>query len=264
MELYDAILYRKSTRKYSQESMTDEQLQAVRGIIDTAERLYNNIDMRVHLIEHGQGIHELLPGIIGGYGKVRAPYYLIVTSEEKEGYLQNIGYTLQGVVLGLTALGLATCWLGGSIKDSPLKSIIDIPEGQVPLLMIAFGYPEKGKSPIRRSSSEAKRKDVSEITSGTMDITWSRIISAIRLAPSSVNTQPWRFVFKDGKVHVYSAKSGNFITRHFLDPLKLVNVGIALCHAMVAARHFSRNIRFTKYPSAESKEYEYVTTIIEV
>ncbi|MHB1393427.1 MAG: nitroreductase family protein [Clostridia bacterium] len=97
-----------------------------------------------------------------------------------------------------------------------------------------------------------------------MDITWSRIISAIRLAPSAVNTQPWRFVFKDDKVHVYSTKPGNFITRHFLGSLNLVDVGIALCHAMVAARHFSRNIRFTKHPSAESKEYEYVTTIIEV
>lgn len=264
MELYDAIIYRKSTRKYSAQSLTDEQLQAVRGVVDTAERLYNNIDLRIHLIENGQKIHELLPGIIGGYGKVKAPYYLIITSEEKEGYLQNIGYTLQGVVLRLTTMGLATCWLGGNIKNNQMRSTIDVPEGQVPQLMIAFGYPEKGKSPFRRSSSEAKRKDVSEITSGTMDITWSRIISAIRLAPSAVNTQPWRFAFKEGKVHVYSVKSGNFLMRHFLDPFNFIDVGIALCHAMVAARHFSRNIRFTKDPSTVSKEYEYLTTIIEV
>ena len=264
MKLYDAIIFRKSTRKYSPERLPDDQLQAVRGIVDTAERLYNNIDMRIHLVENGRRIHELLPGIIGGYGKVKAPYYLIVTSAEKEGYLQNIGYTLQGMVLRLTTMSLATCWLGGNIKHNLLEGIIDIPEGQVPKLMIAFGYPEKGKSPLRRSSSEAKRKDVSEITSGTLDITWSRIISAIRLAPSAANTQPWRFVFKDGKVHVYSTKSGNFVMKHFLGSLNLVDVGIALCHAMVAARHFSRKIRFTKDPSAVSKEYEYLTTIIEV
>ena len=264
MELYDAIIYRKSTRKYSAESLNDELLQAVRSIVDTAEKLYNNIDIKIHLVEGDQKIHDLLPGIIGGYGKVRAPYYLIVTSAEKEGYLQNIGYTLQGVVLKLTTLNLATCWLGSSIKKSLLKDIIDIPEGQIPQLMIAFGHPEKGKSPLRRSSSDAKRKDVSEITSGTMDITWSRIISAIRLAPSAVNIQPWRFVFNGGKVHVYSAKAGNLIKRHFLGSLNFVAVGIALCHAMVASRHFSRNIRFTKDPSAISKEYEYITTIIEV
>jgi nitroreductase len=264
MELYDAIIYRKSTRKYSPEGLTDECLQAVRSIVDTAERLYNNIDMRIHLVENGQKIHSLLPGIFGGYGKVRAPYYFIITSEEKEGYLQNIGYTLQGVVLKLTTMGLATCWLGGNIKNNLLDGIVDITEGQVPQLMIAFGYPEKGKSPLRRSTSEAKRKDVSEITSGSMDITWSRIISAIRLAPSAVNTQPWRFVFKDGKIHVYSAKSSNFIMKHFLHTLNFVDVGIALCHAKVAAQHFSRNIRFTKCPSVLNKEYEYITTIIEV
>lgn len=264
MELYDAILYRKSTRKYSSESIDSELLQTIRGIADTAERLYSNIDMKIHIVEGSQKIHDLLPGIIGGYGKVKAPYYFIVTSEEKEGYLQNIGYTLQGVVLKLTALNLATCWLGSSIKKSLLEAIIDIPDRQVPQLMIAFGHPEKGKSPFRRSSSGAKRKDLSEITSGTMDITWSRIISAIRLAPSAVNVQPWRFVFNGGKVNVYSVRAGNLLQKRFLGSLNLVSVGIALCHAMVAARHFSRNIRFTKDPSAVSNEYEYVTTIIEV
>ncbi len=264
MELYDAIIFRKSTRRYSQERLPDEQLQAVRSIVDTAERLYNNIGMRIHIVEDGQRIHELLPGIIGGYGKVKSPHYLIVTSAEKEGYLQNIGYTLQGIVLRLTTMCLSTCWLGGSIKHNLLEGIIDIPDGQVPRLMIAFGYPEKGKSALRRSSSEAKRKDVSEITSGTMNITWSRIISAIRLAPSAANTQPWRFVFIDGKIHVYSSRTGNFVMRHFLGSLNLVDVGIALCHTMVAARHFSRNIRFTKDSSAVSKENEYITTIIEV
>ncbi len=264
MELYDAILYRKSTRKYSQESFNNELLQTVKSIVDNAERLYNNIDMKIHLLEGGQKIHDLLPGIIGGYGRVKAPYYLIITSEEKEGYLQNIGYTLEGVVLKLTTLNLATCWLGSSIKKNFLKDIINIPEDQEPQLMIAFGHPEKGKSPFRRSSSDAKRKDVSEITSGTMDITWSRIVSAIRLAPSAVNVQPWRLFFNSGKVHVYSVKTGNPITKHFLGSLNLVDIGIALCHAMVASRHFSRNIQFTKDLSAINKEYEYVTTIIEV
>lgn len=262
MELYDAILYRKSTRKYSQESLNSGQLQAVRSIIDNAERLYNKIDMKIHLMEDGRKIHDLIPGIIGGYGKVKAPCYLIITSEEKGGYLQNIGYTLEGVVLGLTTLNLATCWLGSSIKKDFLKDIIDIPKGQEPQLMIAFGHPEKDRSPFRRSSSDAKRKDISEITSGTMDITWSRIVSAIRLAPSAVNVQPWRLVFDGSKVHVYSAKTGNPLMKHFLGSFNLVDIGIALCHAMVAARHFSRNIQFVNDMSAVSKEYEYVTTII--
>lgn len=264
MELYDAIIYRKSTRKYSREGLTDEQLQAVNSIIDASERLYNNISMKIHLVKDGRQIHDLLPGVIGGYGKVRAAHYLIITSEEKEGYLQNIGYTLQGVVLGLTAMNLATCWLGAKIKAVLLNGIIDLPEGHAPQLMIAFGLPEKGRSPFRRSSSEAKRKDIAEITSGSMDITWSRIMSAIRLAPSAVNLQPWRFVFKDGKVHVYSARAGNFLTKHFLSSLNLVDIGIALRHAVVASKHFSRNIRFTKDPSAVIKEHEYITTIIEV
>lgn len=264
MELFDAISIRKSTRKYSRKSLGEDLLQSVRSIIDGSERLYSNIAMKVHLVEGSEKVHGLMPGIIGGYGKVKAPYYLIVTSEEKEGYLQNIGYSLQWVVLGLTSLNLATCWIGGCIEYDLLKNIIDIPEGQVPQLMIAFGNPAEGRSPFRQDPSKAKRKNLAEITEGTMDITWSRIVSAIALAPSAANAQPWRFVFSNGKVHVYSAIARSMILKHFIDSSCLIDVGIALCHAVIAARHFSRNIRFTKDIPAEVKGYEYVTTIIEV
>ncbi|HYE84310.1 MAG TPA: nitroreductase family protein [Clostridia bacterium] len=264
MELYDAIIYRKSTRKYSFESLSEEHLQAIRDFIASPERLYKNIDMKLHLVEDGRKLHAFLPGIIGGYGKVKAPYYIIVTSEEKEGYLQNIGYTLQGVVLRLTAMNLATCWLGSCPEYNVLKKVIDIPEGHIPQLMLAFGHPAEGSTPFRRNPSDVKRKDLSKITSGAMDITWSRIVSAISLAPSAANTQPWRFVFGSGKIHVYSAGASNPILRRFLGSRSLIDVGIALCHAMIAARHFSRDIRFTKDSATLVKDYEYVTTIIEV
>lgn len=264
MELYDAINFRKSTREYSPESIGNESLQVVRGIIDNTERLYNNIEMKIHLVENGQEIHNMLPGIIGAYGRIRAPHYLLVTSEEKEGYLQNIGYALQGVVLMLTTIGLATCWLGANIKNSPLLSTVDIPEGQLPQLMIAFGNPAEGKSPFRENPSDAKRKTLQEIASGNMDVTWRSIAEAIRLAPSGVNAQPWRLVFGNGKVHVYSVLPGNPILRHFMGSLNLIDSGIALCHAMISARHFSKNIRFIEDPSAINKKYQYITTIVEV
>lgn len=264
MEMYDAILYRKSTRKYSPEALSEEQLQAVRAVIDSAERLYENIDMKINLVEDGHEFYKLLPGLIGGYGKVKAPHYLIATSEEKEGCLQNIGYTMEGVVLKLTAMNLATCWIGGNIKDGLTYRPEDIPEGHKPQVVIAFGNPPKGVSPFRQNAAKAKRKDISDITSGSMDITWSRIMSAVRLAPSAANTQPWRFVFKDGKVNVYSAKAGSLITKHFIGSLNHIDIGIALCHVMVASRHFSRNIRFTRGAYDKIKDWDYVTTIIEV
>ncbi len=264
MELYEAINHRKSTRRYSREKLNDEMLQSIRNMISGGERLFDNIDMRIHLVEGSKQIHELMPGIIGGYGKIKAPYYLIVTSEEKEGYLQNIGYSLQWVVLRLTAMNLATCWIGGCIGYDQLKDVLDIPKGQVPQLMLAFGHPAEGSSPFRYNPSEAKRKDISEITEGTMDITWSRILSAVMLAPSAANTQPWRFAFRNGKIHVYSAGVSNIILKRFMGSRSLIDVGIALCHAMVASRHFSREIRFSRDVPAEIKGCEYVTTIIEV
>ncbi|MGE5630822.1 MAG: nitroreductase family protein [Caulobacteraceae bacterium] len=264
MELYNAIFLRKSTRKYSGRKLPEELLQGVKAAVENAERLYASIDMKIHVVEAGEKVQEVLPGIVGSYGKVRAPHYLVITSEEKEGFLQNIGYTVEKVVLKLTTMGIATCWLGGGSKKELWGSVADIPDNHVPVLLVAFGFAAENESPYRDKTSKIKRKDISQITAGAMDLTWSKIVSAVRVAPSAVNSQPWRIIFQDGRVYVFCDGNSNAIFKHFFGSLNMVDIGIALCHLEVAALNFSKTVRFSKDLSAEYKAYEYVTTVMEI
>lgn len=263
MNLFETIYRRKSIRKYAGKSLPAEKLQEIKAIADGASKLYANIDMRVHIVEDGEKIQEIMSGIIGSYGKVRAPHYLVITSEEKDGYLENVGFAVEEIVLKLTALGIGTCWIGGHVKKNLLQNIINLPEAHTPAVLVSFGYPAEGEELLRKNPAEAKRLAVSEFVTGTPDATWSKIMDAVRIAPSAANTQPWRIAFEGGAVHVFAVKRSFFLVKHLLERVNRIDIGIALSHIAIAAEHFGKKLEFKKLKSAETKEHDYVLSVVE-
>jgi hypothetical protein len=71
---------------------------------------------------------------------------------------------------------------------------------------MAFGTPEK--SLIRRQY-EAHRKKLSELcVFRDRPPKWmTQVVEAARLAPSDMNSQPWRFVSVGSRLHIFSKKS---------------------------------------------------------
>lgn len=263
MNLFEAIYGRKSIRKYAGSNLPAEKLQEIQTIADGANRLYKYIDLRVHLVQDGEKIQQIMSGIIGSYGKIRAPHYLVITSEEKDGYLENVGFAVEEIILKLTALGIGTCWIGGHVKRNLLQNIINMPANQTPAVLVAFGYPAQGEELLRKNPAEAKRLAVNEFVTGTLDDTWSKIMDAVRIAPSAANTQPWRIVFDQNGVHVFAVKRSFFLVKHLLERVNRIDIGIALNHIAIAAEHFGKKIEFKKLNSANVKEHDYVLSVVE-
>ena len=71
--------------------------------------------------------------------------------------------------------------------------------------LIAFG---KSKGAYTRKQSEAKRLPLEELcVFKEVPRQWmNQILEAARLAPSSLNSQPWRFVVYDNRIHIFSKK----------------------------------------------------------
>lgn len=261
MNLVESISARHSVRKYSKESVNEDIFKKINEWIINAPRLHENIDIKIHVVKDGERIHKISKGIIGSYGKIEAPHYLVITSEEKEGYLENIGFTLERIVLELTTLGVGTCWIGGFIKKELLDSIIEIPKNHKPIIVIAFGYEENGKDIISKSVDGHKRKKISEFCSGDFEGEWINILELIRKAPSAVNSQPWRF-FKSGKeIDLFIVKR-NFLTRK-LEFMNKIDAGIALCHLYVAGEAFNKKFNFKKLQGKEKENLNYILTAIE-
>ena len=68
-------------------------------------------------------------------------------------------------------------------------------------------------------------------------------LEMVRLAPSAANKQPWRVVLDKNGVHFYLKRSKGF-TSEAAGDMQKVDLGIALCHFVLAAKENAINICF--------------------
>lgn len=181
MELYDAIFYRKSTRKYSNKKVKEGLLEEVKNVCSQITYLNKELDIKAHVVDRGHLVHFLM----GKKCKVKAPHYIIVTSNKGNDYLQNIGFAMEEVVLKLTTLGLATCWLECNIKREDILEFVQLKDSdeekndtiveseekneesknvnlEQPYSIIAFGYPDEDEK-LFRTNKDVDRKRISHV-----------------------------------------------------------------------------------------------------
>lgn len=259
MDIIEVINKRKSVRKYSQAPLSQELLSEIKSIASSVERLYPDIDMKIHIVEDGQKMQAIMPGIIGAYGKVKAPHYIAVTSEEKPGYRENVGYTIENLVLRLTSMGLGTCWIGGSVKEGLFNRILEMPSNHKPMIVIALGCAEREEELYRKTPQDAKRKAVSEFVTGEMDEALGKVMEAVRLSPSAVNIQPWRFFIEGSRVRLYTAKAPGLLGNH-LEEMRKIDAGICLSHLKLAGEHYDKKVEIKRENAPEIRKHVYVAT----
>lgn len=236
MELYEMICKRRSVRKYKPEAVDRAAVQKITDFCTQLKPLYADISVRAEIVDR-ENVKCILPWT--------TRQVVAIFSEEKEGFLENAGFMFQQLDLYMQSIGLGTCWLGMGRLDSDAKSREK--DGLSFVIMLAFGYP---REPLRSDITQFKRRSLTEIS----DRKDERLEPA-RLAPSSVNSQPWYFTHEDETVHVYCAAHGFFRVKTLSD-MNRVDVGIALAH-MYAAN--PDTFRFFRAGNVESlKNYGYI------
>ena len=122
-------------------------------------------------------------------------YCILLYSEKKEGYLQNIGYIGEQLDLYLASRNIGALWFGiGKTEECSH-------EGLQFVIMIAIAKMEEGK--FRKDMFKSKRKLLEEIWQGE---TLGRTGDIVRFAPSACNTQPWLVENRKGELAVYRYK----------------------------------------------------------
>lgn len=265
IKLYDSIFRRRSVRDYSFEDLPEEKLSEAKEIVQSLEALDPSVDLRFHLIKEGKPFLEQISGVIGNYGKVRAPHYLAVTGERKEGRFRGVGYIGEQIVLYLTNLDIGTCWIGKGVTDEILSRFIKLPEDHTFTALVAFGFPE-GKEQLKKRN-RWKRKELSDlIIDGKMDdlpSPWNRILEAARVAPSAANSQPWRFLVREDLLHLYTVKRNrltNLVTGN-LENMNRIDGGIALLHSQIAAKTLAKNGEVFISSEQEGKDLNYIGSL---
>jgi len=229
----EIIRKRKSIRKYDVAPLNAAELEKLQKKIESVKPLYPNIKYSVEIVSKTKGIFN-----------IKAPHYLIFGSEQKDGFLENIGFIGQQLDLFLSESGFGACWLGASKPEEKEASALPF------VICMSFGKPAE---PLHRALSEFKRKPLTEISEGT-----DNRLEAARLAPSGVNAQNWFFVATNEKIHCYRKKA-NPLLGFIYNRLACIDMGIAICHIAEECDDF-HFVKETGVP--ERKGHVYMGTVV--
>lgn len=122
-------------------------------------------------------------------------YCILLYSEKKDNYLQNIGYIGEQLDLYLASRDIGALWFGiGKVEDETYNGLDFV-------IMIAIARMEADK--FRKDMFKSRRKPLAEIWNGDSH---QDIGNIARFAPSACNTQPWKVEADEKELKVYRYK----------------------------------------------------------
>lgn len=229
MDYKALISNRKSVRDFKGTPIREELLVELETFSTSCKKLVSNIGVEVKLFNNVRDkVSDKLQDIAGYKGNmIGAPNYIFIFSEVADNYIENAGYIGESIVLKATELDIDSCWI--TFEDSyKILSKLEIDSDKEIVAIIALGYesvnskkkvvnPTKTGESYSLSDMEIIDNDTSTRL-GVEEIVyideWGKNIDAetlaeralldafnyARMAPSTLNRQPWRFIVDGGKV----------------------------------------------------------------
>jgi nitroreductase len=270
MDLVSAIEKRRSVRRYAKQPVPKHVVEQVIAAAKDAAPLNPEVGVRWYTVWDGSVLYRCLErqSVVRGVF-TPPPHYILAVSEERPGYMENLGFCMEQMILAATDLGLGTCWIGGMFRETSLYEFApDLAADERIVALTPLGYADTSqKADIARrllrwqTNDLGRRKPLSDMVSQDIwavpwishDETLNEILECTRLAPSWVNTQPWHFVVDERQVIAtvdHTPQAGNVREGK---PYYRLDGGIAMCHFFLAARAAGWTGRWRVPEAAEAK-----------
>lgn len=154
MNVYEAILKRRSIRKYKQTPIDPKVLEKIVNSARLAPQGANMQPLKYCIINDSDIVNKVFPNVKwAGYihpegdpkeGEKPVAYIAILcdTNIKKTGYDVDAGAAGENIILTAVGEGIGSCWLG-AIDRVRIGEIIKIPENLVIHSLISLGYPSE-------------------------------------------------------------------------------------------------------------------------
>lgn len=243
------IKARTSVRTYSSRPLDEDTKEKLRALCQENCRGPFGGTVRLQLLDLGVLTREELRPL-GTYGVIKgARYYILAAVKDAPNSMENLGFCLEKVILEATALGLGTCWLGGTFRRSSFAHQMQVTEEELLPAITPVGYraekPSLMEKAMRFGAKSRQRKPWAKLffhADGKTPLTeedagrYRDALESVRLGPSASNRQPWRLIRADeGVYRLYLAESPRY--NNALGKIRIQNIdmGIAMCHFQLAA-----------------------------
>ena len=160
MPLVDAVLSRRSIRRYEQKEILRDVLDKILEAGRQAPSAANRQPWHFIVLTDFEIKKELSKGLFSRFIK-DAPATVIgcahreLTAEKWS--IISTTIALQNMVVAAWTMGVGSCWIG-DFNQEKVKKLLDIPERWDVVALVSFGYPAEKPQP-------RKRKPVEEIAS---------------------------------------------------------------------------------------------------
>ena len=229
MNITQAIDKRKSRRTYLPTPIRPENIALLKSRI---EEYNQRSGLTMRFMENGAFAFS---GLRKSYGMFKGVQSLFIMKGLKgaSNLKEKIGYYGELLVLEASALGLGTCWVGGTFDRSGIR----IGSEEELVCVITVGNVPKEESFRERLICKAihrRTKSIEDMcrVSGKSPFWLKQGMKAVQKAPSARNTQKVSFAYEDGVLRASIPDTYKF---------DLVDLGIAKLHfALVAGGSFEQ------------------------
>jgi nitroreductase len=264
MTIQDRIQARYSVRIYQKGPIAQETLAALQASLEALKTGPFDSTLRFSLAAATEQDRSSLRGL-GTYGFIKDPTGFIIGAVQAGDYaLEDYGYAMEKAVLEATALGLGTCWLGGSFTQSGFAAKIGKRDAEIIPAVTSIGYatPDSRARDHSRQNVGADQRFPWEmlffdgsfekpLSPASNTAGYAQALEMVRLGPSAKNKQPWRIIKAGSAWHFYCQRTpgygkGNwYFTLLRLADLQRMDIGIAMCHFELTARELGLNGTWT-------------------
>jgi len=167
MDAVEAIMTRRSIRKYKTEPVSDELMKRILSAAMAAPTAGNQQEWEFIVITDRK-ILDAIPDV-HPYSRMllEAPAAILVCgnlqTETKEGYYpQDCAAATQNILLAAHALGLGSVWLGVHPREervAGIRKLLGIPDHVVPVALVAIGHPAESHPGIDRYDEKKVHRD---------------------------------------------------------------------------------------------------------
>ena len=164
MELKEVLLKRRSVRKFTEESISDEMIGELLHAAMSGPSACNKKPWDFYVITNPQKLEELKASSM--FTKMSSPLAVVVCGDLSralplkmaEYWIQDCSAATENILLRATDLGLGAVWCGIYPQKKAIEKvqkILEIPKSQIPLNLIFIGHP--AEEPEARDQYEEKR-----------------------------------------------------------------------------------------------------------
>lgn len=137
MEFRQVIETRRAIRGYQDKAIPEDALQRIREAVRLAPTGNNRQPFKVLFIRNPAIRQEIATKACHQEFIQQAPILCVVCSHKDDEF--NAAIATDHLVLAATDEGLGTCWVGWFERDV-LTTIISMPEGMAPCILVPMGY----------------------------------------------------------------------------------------------------------------------------